>query len=96
MKHVTREMFDKVKAQPHKSQAKIAEEFGISRATISRIRRSVHLSEVGSIDNKKPSIVRRTENKKSVITTTIKGGKATVSIEPKLSLWQKICERFWR
>ncbi len=93
MKHVTREMFDKVKSQPHKSQAKIAEEFGISRATISRIRRSVHLSEVGSIDNKKPSIVRRTENKKSIIKTTITGGKAKIEIIPKRSLLSRIFRR---
>ncbi len=104
MKKLTQDLYDKIKAQPGADWQELRDKYNISKTTIMRIRSSATLEEskakgrhkTTEVREQKPSIVRTTENKKSIIKTTITGGKATVSIEPKLSLWGKICRRFWR
>lgn len=103
---VTQEMFDKVKSksQPGKAQIKLAEELGVSRATISRIVSSETLDEYkkkGYHKNDKPKraeyvSITVTDNKDSIMFTTVIGNRAKITIQPKLSLWGKICRRFWR
>ena len=102
MVKVTQELFDEIKSNKNVTLREILSKYGVSIATASRIMSSKTLDEYKKKGHHKkatetqPSVVNRTEYKKSVTTTTIKGGKATVSIEPKLSLWGKICRRFWR
>jgi hypothetical protein len=79
----------------------VAKKIGVSQVTVSRVRSSVTLSEAkhkgghkATEERKqKPSIVRTTENKKSVIKTTITGGEAKIEIIPKKSLFSRLFRR---
>lgn len=98
MKKLTQDLYDKIKAQPSADWQELRDKYNISKTTIMRIRSSATLEEskakgrhkTTDVREEKPSIVRTTENKKSVIKTTITGGKAKIEIIPKRSLLSRI------
>jgi transposase len=96
MVKVTQELFDEIKSNKNVSLKDISSKYGISIATASRIVGSETLDEYKKKGHHKkatetqPSVVNRTEYKKSVTTTTVKGNQATVTIKPKLSLLDRI------
>ncbi len=101
MKKLTQDLYDKIKAQPGADWQELRDKYNISKTTIMRIRSSATLEEskakgshkATEARKNKPSIVRTTENKTSVIKTTITGGKAKIEIIPKRSLLSRIFRR---
>ncbi len=100
MKKLTQDLYDKIKAQPGADWQELRDKYNISKTTIMRIRSSATLEESKAKGRHKTTeaieekpIIRTTENKKSIIKTTITGGKAKIEIIPKRSLLSRIFRR---
>ena len=98
MVKVTQELFDEIKSNKNVTLREILSKYGVSIATASRIMSSDTLDEYkkkGHHKNDKPKraedvSITVTDNKDSIMSTTVIGNRAKITIQPKLSLLDRI------
>ena len=104
MVKVTQELFDEIKSNKNVTLREILSKYDVSIATASRIVSSETLDEYkkkGHHKNDKPKraedvSITVTDNKDSIMSTTVIGNRAKITIQPKLSLWDKIVNKIRR